>query len=69
MLSIVRCPSCGKATVGIGSRNRAREICAHCGRPLGAEKLSVSDPDTLEHLVRERLHRSPGLNRSRRFRT
>ena len=69
MLSIVRCPNCGKATVGIGSRNRGKEECARCGQPLPLDRLSASDPDTLEHLVREHLYGPHGLKRSRRFRT
>ena len=65
MLSIVRCPGCGKATVAVGARNRAQTKCSRCGRPLGAVKLAVSDPDTLETRVRE-VYRSRGPRGLRR---
>jgi len=62
MLSIVRCPGCGKATVAVGSRNRAQAQCSRCGHRLGADELAVSDPDTLEFRIRE-FYRHRGLGR------
>jgi transcription elongation factor Elf1 len=64
MLSIVRCPGCGKATVAVGKRNRAQTKCSRCGQALDARKLAVSDPDTLETRVRE-VYRHRGLGRPR----
>lgn len=59
MLSIVRCPGCGKATFAVGSRDRERPKCSRCGHPLAASKLAASDPDTLETRVRE-MYKSRG---------
>jgi hypothetical protein len=64
MLSIVRSPGCGKATVAVGTRNRSQSKCSRCGRPLAGAKLAVSDPDTLETRVRE-VYRHRGLGRPR----
>jgi transcription elongation factor Elf1 len=61
MVSIVRCPGCGKATVAVAGPNRAQLSCSHCGRSLDdAEKLAHSDPDALEVRVREQLHGTHG---------
>ena len=61
MVSIVRCPGCGKATVAVGTPNRKQLSCSHCGRSLAdAWKLSHSDPDALEVRVREHLHGTHG---------
>ena len=64
MLSIVRCPGCGKATVAVGSRNRAQTKCSRCGQPFGVGKVAVSDPDMLETRVRE-VYRHRNLGRPR----
>jgi len=65
VLSIVRCPACGKATVAVGTR-KSPVSCSRCGAPMPSEEsLARADSETLEHKVREQLYGPHGLSRPR----
>jgi len=65
MMSIVRCPYCGKATVAVRGR-KTKSACTRCGRSLAdGAKLARMDGGSLTEKVREQIHRQHGLSRSR----
>jgi len=62
MMSIVRCPSCGKATVAVRGRV-STSTCTRCGQSLANRtKLARTDGDSLTERVREQIHRRHGLS-------
>ncbi|MEZ5075771.1 MAG: hypothetical protein R2691_13240 [Solirubrobacterales bacterium] len=66
MMSIVRCPYCGKSTVAVRGRRPATSACTRCGRSLtDVTGFARTDGGSLTEKVREQIHRQHGLSRSR----
>jgi len=66
MMSIVRCPYCGKSTVAVRGRRSTKSACTRCGRSLtDIRGFARTDGGSLTEKVREQIHRRHGLSRPR----